>query len=122
MSVLSDILALGRFVAGHAPWPRVEVSAAVWQSAIEAMAAGLPVIATAVAGVPEMVLDGKTGFLVAEKDFPALADRMGRLLDDENLAQEMGRAGRAHCEELFDVRRTSASLLEILQFHGTVSV
>ena len=40
MSILSDILALGRFVEGHAPWPRVEVSAAVWQSAIEALAAG----------------------------------------------------------------------------------
>ena len=88
---------------------------------MEAMAAGLPVIATAVAGVPEMVLDGRTGFLVGEKDCRALADRIGRLLDDENLAREMGRAGRAHCEELFDVRRTSAALREILQSHGAVS-
>jgi len=89
---------------------------------MEAMAAGLPVIATAVAGVPEMVGEGKTGFLVSEKNPAALADRISRLLDNESLAREMGCAGRAKCGELFDVRRTSASLLEIFQSHGAVTL
>ncbi len=89
---------------------------------MEAMAAGLPVVATSVAGVPEMVVEGKTGFVVPEKDPTAVAGRMLRLLDDKSLAAEMGRSGRALCGELFDIRRTSACLLEIFQSHGAVSL
>ena len=88
---------------------------------MEAMAASLPVVSTAVAGVPEMVLEGKTGFVVAEKNPEALAERMARLIDDKNLAREMGSAGRELCRELFDDSRTSACLLEVLMSHGAIS-
>jgi len=63
-------------------------------AALEAMAAGLPVVATRVGGVPELVEDGRTGWLVAPADPPALAARIGELLSDRNAAQAMGDAGR----------------------------
>jgi glycosyltransferase involved in cell wall biosynthesis len=62
---------------------------------LEASAAGVPVVATAVSGTPEAVLDGQTGHLVAAGDAPALANRLLRLLGDAGLRRRMGRAGRA---------------------------
>jgi glycosyltransferase involved in cell wall biosynthesis len=87
---------------------------------MEAMAAGLPVVSTSVAGVPEMVIDGKTGFVVPEKDPAALAERMARLLEEETLAREMGGAGREMCGGLFAGERTSSALLEVFRSHGAV--
>ncbi len=61
---------------------------------MEAMAAGLPVVATAVGGVPELVQDGVTGLLVSPDDAPALADALAVLLDAPLLRQQYGRAGQ----------------------------
>jgi colanic acid/amylovoran biosynthesis glycosyltransferase len=85
---------------------------------MEAMAAGLPVISTDVAAVPEMVVEGETGFIVPEKDSAALAQKMAQLMDDPHLARMMGMKGRARCRELFSIDKTSASLFEILSGHG----
>lgn len=63
-------------------------------AAVEASAAGLPVIASRVGGLPEVVLDGKTGFLVPPGDIDALAAAISRLLNDPVLRAQMGRAGR----------------------------
>ncbi len=60
----------------------------------QAMAAGKPVVASRVGGVPEMVDDGHTGFLVESEDEAALADRLARVLDDQHLCLRMG--SRAH--------------------------
>ncbi|MBC7224401.1 MAG: glycosyltransferase family 4 protein, partial [Anaerolineae bacterium] len=60
----------------------------------EGMAAGRPVVATAVGGVPDMVADGETGFVVPPGDPAALADRTVHLLKDEALRQRMGAAAR----------------------------
>lgn len=65
-------------------------------SILEAMSAGLPVVATAVGGVPEAVLDGETGFVTPRGDETAFADRIRRLLEDPEMAQRMGQAGRRH--------------------------
>ena len=62
---------------------------------LEAQAAGLPVVAYATAGVPEVVEDGETGILVADGDTPALAEAVARLLDDPALRARMGAAARA---------------------------
>jgi hypothetical protein len=61
---------------------------------IESLATGRTVVATAVDGTPEIVLDGKTGLLVPPGDSAALAKSMCRLLQDPELAQRLGRAGR----------------------------
>ena len=62
---------------------------------IEAMAAGRPVVATRVGGVPDLVTDGTTGLLVPMDDAPALAGAVDRVLADPALAVDLGRAGRA---------------------------
>jgi glycosyltransferase involved in cell wall biosynthesis len=61
---------------------------------LEAWACGKPVIGARAGGVPEVIRDGETGFLVNWGDVPGLADAIGRLLDDPELAQRMGQAGR----------------------------
>ncbi len=88
---------------------------------MEAMAAGLPVVSTPVAAVPEMVVEGRNGFLTPERDAAALADRIRRLLDEPELARTMGAAGRERCRELFEISRTSASLCQILKTHDAIA-
>lgn len=63
-------------------------------SLIEAMAAGLPVVATKVGGVPDLVADGKTGLLVPPKDPMAMSRAVDTLLGDANRRRQMGRMGR----------------------------
>ena len=69
-------------------------------AALAAMAAGVPVVASAIGGLPEVVDDGKTGFLVTGGDFQK---PVRRLLDDAALAAQMSRAGRKRVEQEFSV-------------------
>jgi hypothetical protein len=69
-------------------------------AALAAMASGVPVVASAVGGLPEVVEDGKTGFLVSDGDFQK---PVRRLLEDAALAAEMSRAGRERVERDFSV-------------------
>ena len=62
-------------------------------AALDAMAAGLPVVATSVGGVPELIEDGKTGWLVPPRDAEALASRLRLLLCNPELRVSMGAAG-----------------------------
>jgi len=80
---------------------------------VEAMASAKPVIGTAVDGIPEVIVDGQTGILVAAGDCPALAEAMETLLADRELAARMGRAGQARAQERFDVRRSVEQLQRI---------
>jgi colanic acid/amylovoran biosynthesis glycosyltransferase len=68
----------------------------------EAQAAGMPVVSTLHNGIPEGVREGETGFLVPERDPAALADRIGRLLEDSELRERMGRAGRSFVAATYD--------------------
>jgi glycosyltransferase involved in cell wall biosynthesis len=75
---------------------------------LEAMATGLPVVATSVGGTPEVVMDQHTGLLVPPADAAALAEAMTRLVQDPDLAQRLGSAGRRRVERHFDIRRMVA--------------
>ncbi|MFA7345771.1 MAG: glycosyltransferase family 4 protein [Terrimicrobiaceae bacterium] len=81
---------------------------------MEAMAAGLPVVSTPVAGVPEMVVEGVSGFLAGEHSPSSLAGKIRVLLGREDLRESMGLAGSARCREMFDVRKTCGDLLRML--------
>ena len=80
----------------------------------EAMAAGLPVVSTRIAGVPEMVLDGQTGRLVPPRSPDALADALGGLLTDGALAARLGEAGRRRAKERFSARVAARQLGRLL--------
>ncbi len=73
-------------------------------SLLEAMAAGRPAVCTAVGGVPEMIEEAATGYLVPPRDPDVLADRLVRILSDSELARQMGHAARARIESLFSLR------------------
>jgi glycosyltransferase involved in cell wall biosynthesis len=72
---------------------------------LEAMAASLPVVATAVGGVPEVVVDGVTGLLVPPRDPEALSKAILTLLKDRDLQHSMGQAGRERVTRCFSVER-----------------
>ena len=72
---------------------------------IEALAAGRPVVATAVGGVPEVVINGETGVTVPVADSRALADAVLTLLADRPLAERLGAAGRRHVYPRYDSSR-----------------
>jgi len=66
---------------------------------VEAMAAGKPVVASRVGGIPDLVRHGETGYLVPPADEKALADGIKKLLDDPGKAWEMGQNGKKHCQQ-----------------------
>jgi len=76
----------------------------------EAMACSLPVVSTRLAGIPEMVDEGKTGLLVDPGDAAALAEVVGALAGDPARRQSLGRAGRARAEQLFALETCAAQL------------
>lgn len=75
---------------------------------LEAMAAGKPVIASRVGGLPELVADGETGLLVSPKNVEGLIEAIARLADDESLAREMGRKGAARARTNFSLENMAA--------------
>ena len=82
-------------------------------SALEASATGLPVVASDIHGIPDVVRDGVTGLLVPPRDVDALADAIARLAQDPALRHEMGLAGRAFVEANYSWR-DNAALMERL--------
>ncbi len=91
-----------------APWLRrmhvyaqTSVAEGMPNSVLEAMASGLPVVATAVGGTPDLVLEGVTGFLVPPSHPEGVADALERLLENAELRRRLGRAGRERAERCF---------------------
>jgi len=74
-------------------------------SIMEAMAAGVPVVASDVPGTRELVVDGQTGYLVPVGDRAAFTRHANKLLDDSSLARRLGAAGKARLAEHFDVEK-----------------
>ena len=84
-------------------------------SVIEAMAFGLPVVATNVGGLPEVVVDGVTGILVPPGNSEALAEAILRLLRDPDLRARMGQAGRERVRAEFTVERIVSQTLAVYE-------
>ena len=74
---------------------------------LEAMAAGLPVVATGIYGIPELVKNEETGLLVVPGDEPMMAGALERILENDTLAERFGRAARERYEELFTLERSA---------------
>jgi glycosyltransferase involved in cell wall biosynthesis len=81
------------------------------RSVLEAMFCGIPVVASAVGGIPEIVVDGETGYLVPPGDANALANALLRLLRDPHLRIKFGRAGRERVQQHF----SSEQMIEKIQ-------
>jgi len=79
----------------------------------EAMAYGKPIVATKVGGIPELVADGSTGFLVARGDSGLAAAKLEKLVNDPALRQRLGEAGREIVSEKFDLKRNVAQLIQL---------
>jgi glycosyltransferase involved in cell wall biosynthesis len=79
---------------------------------MEAMSTGLPVVASRLSGIPELVTDGVSGLLVAPGDDVALADALGGLAYDPGLRRRLGAAGRETVLREFDVDRNAAALAD----------
>jgi colanic acid/amylovoran biosynthesis glycosyltransferase len=86
---------------------------------MEAMSAGLPVVASRLSGIPELVEDGVSGLLVPPRDAAALADALRRLRDDPSLRRRLASNGREKVLEEFDVRKNAAELVR--RFESAVS-
>lgn len=85
---------------------------------MEALASRIPVVASRVAGVPELVQDGVTGFTVPPGDVETLADRMARLMAEPERAARMGEAGRQAVEREHDIAREGARLADLFRRGG----
>lgn len=82
-------------------------------SILEAMGDSLPVVSTPIAGIPEAVVEGETGHLVAPGDVAALARALSALLAEPARAATMGAAGRARAERLFDAEVVARRVVDL---------
>ncbi len=81
-------------------------------SIVEACASGLPIVSTHHAGIPEIVVDKKSGFLVNEKDSDSLAEKISYLIKRPNLMKEMGKVGREYVNKEYDTKIQSKKLID----------
>ncbi len=82
---------------------------------LEAMACSLPVVASKVMAIPEIVLDGETGLLAPPDDPALLADALSRLMQNGDMREQMGRAGRRRVETAFSVERMVGQTVKIYE-------
>ena len=81
----------------------------------EAQASGLPVISTIHNGIPEGVLDGKSGFLVPERNVEALEEKLGYLIGNPEIWPEMGKCGCEFVRKNYDIRKLNEKLLRLYE-------
>ena len=84
---------------------------------MEAMATGLPVVSTRIGGIPEMVIDNETGFLVRPDDPLALAGAIEKVIDDRSLGQKLGQVGHGRAQTLFSIEKNVRDLCALLNAH-----
>lgn len=77
------------------------------------MAHQKPIVATKVGGIPELVIEGKSGFVVERGNVCAMAEKILHLAERPELREQLGRAGRQIAEAQFDLRRNVRQLIEL---------
>ena len=82
---------------------------------LEAQACGIPVLSTQHSGIPEIVADGRSGYLVPEHDVEALAERLRFLAEHPDVRHQLGAFGRASVTDGYDIRRLCSRLTEIFE-------
>lgn len=122
-------------MTGHVPHETIEghyhdadvfVCPSIWDEpfgipVIEAMAAGLPVVATSVGGILETVEEGATGFFVPPADTQALTDALVALVKDRALRQRLGAAGRERALQLFSFDSIAVAFEDCMRFTSSAS-
>lgn len=111
---VADLFGTGVFAAAD-----IQMQCSVWREAFslavaEGMSAGLPLIASRIGGLPEVVSDGETGLLVEPGAPEELSEAILRLASDPALRRQMGEAGRRKAVALFDLRQVVAQWMEVL--------
>jgi colanic acid/amylovoran biosynthesis glycosyltransferase len=81
---------------------------------MEAMATGLPVVSTRIGGIPEMVIDNQTGFLVQPEDAVALAGTIEEVTNERSLGRKLGQAGYERAQKLFSIEKNVRELCALL--------
>ena len=104
-----------RLLAGGDVFALSSVHEGVPISVIEAMTAGLPVVATDVGALRDQVTEGVDGFLVPSGDAEGLAERLARLADDPALRAELGRRAQERARAEFTVENTAAAFTEMVE-------
>lgn len=82
-------------------------------SIIEASASGMPILSTTHCDIPEIVINGKSGYLVSERDVKTLAEKLDFLVRHSEKWEEMGKEGKCHIEKDYDVKKQVRKLEEI---------
>lgn len=82
---------------------------------MEASAVGLPIVSSDHTGIPELLREGQSGFIVPEKDVEALAEKMGYLVENPQIWPDMGRCGREFVEKHYDIKILNKKLVQIYQ-------
>jgi glycosyltransferase involved in cell wall biosynthesis len=104
---------IGGFHAGCDVFVMISDPAGCPNASLEALASGLPVIATDVGGASEQVIDGLNGFLVPKRDIPALAQAMVEITRDAARRNEMSVAAREHIRRYFTLERMTEDYLRL---------
>jgi len=102
----ADVVVLSSVVAANGQMEGIPVAL------MEALACEVPVVASRLSGIPELVIDGETGLLVGAGDPDELADAIERLAKDPALRRRLGAAGRARVVAAFDARSSAECLVE----------
>jgi colanic acid/amylovoran biosynthesis glycosyltransferase len=81
---------------------------------MEAMATGLPVVSTNIGGIPEMIVENETGFLVQSGDVVAMADAIETVINDSSLAARLGKSGYERARALFSIEKNVRELYALI--------
>ena len=112
---IAEIMRMARAFVLHCITPESGNREGTPNVIMEASAIGLPVVSTKHAGIMDVVVHGKTGFLVEERDIDTMADYMAKLVDDPEQAETMGKAGRERIKQYFTIQTSSEKVWQMIK-------